>query len=99
MGGRSAAYDADIAFTRRLEKMEFILKNIRHLKTVDKELLVWLAVTRWLVRNNNYNLAALVFEEYKSLSLRLTGGSKEDALGIADDLLSKEWMEELLKGA
>ncbi len=86
-----ACYDTIIPFSVRLEKLEHILANIRKIRTVDQELLMWVASGRWLARNHSYELATLCLYEYRWLSFKLSGGINEDVLALADDLLNASW--------
>ncbi|MBQ48655.1 MAG: hypothetical protein CMP10_14735 [Zetaproteobacteria bacterium] len=89
------AYETDTPFLSRLDQVEKVLTEIRRLKTLDKELLVWLATARWLARSNHYRLSLLILEEYKCLSLRISQGLTNDALGVAGDIIGKEWQQKI----
>jgi hypothetical protein len=85
------AYDTDIPFAVRLTKLKGVIKRIPTLRNVDKELLAWLAITRWLYRSRYTSMAAITWFEYVSLSQRVTEGRSNDALGIAKDLEQVDW--------
>ncbi|SMF15910.1 hypothetical protein [Pseudobacteriovorax antillogorgiicola] len=85
------AYDSEVPFLVRLRKVCAILKKVKQLRNIDKEMLVWMAACRWFTRRNQKFLAHSAFFEYKSLSLRLSGGRVGDTLSLAEDLLSKSW--------
>ena len=82
------SYDSTIPFLSRLSKVGENLNEIENIGAIDKMLLAWVAVTRWLVRSNSKGLARLTFSEYKKLSLGISGGKTQDSLGICEDLLT-----------
>ncbi|MBF0441276.1 MAG: hypothetical protein HQK54_05175 [Oligoflexales bacterium] len=82
----------DVAFATKLECMSKMTSQIEKLPQRGLQLLAWLALTRWLARNNNYQLANLAFHEYRSLSLRLTSGGSDDCLQIAGDIKTRSWL-------
>ncbi|WP_141735063.1 hypothetical protein [Oligoflexus tunisiensis] len=87
------AYDSTVPFIKRISEIKKVMPRIRDMPFVDHELLSWIAMARWLYRNRSYELAATVFMEYKSLSLKLSEGASGDILGLADDLLAINWTE------
>ncbi|SMF24608.1 hypothetical protein [Pseudobacteriovorax antillogorgiicola] len=90
-----AAYDKEIPISSRLGTLKKVLPKLRSIRNIDKELLAWLAVTRWLHRNRYKDLAALTFHEYLSLSNRLSLNQSQDALGVASDLTKIDWVQKL----
>ena len=88
-------YDAQIPFTHRLNGLNKVLKKASQLRNIDKEMIVWLAATRWLYRSRYYDMSALIFEEYKSLSLRVTKHKCQDSFGICSDLLKTDWLSKI----
>lgn len=84
-------YESERPLLFRLNKAEVIFYKTKRLRNVDKELLVWLSLARWLARVNHPGLAALVLEEYAALSQRVSAGRSRDVLGVSADLLEKEW--------
>jgi len=86
-----AAYDTAIPFANRLSSMKKILGKISLLRNIDKELLCWLAITRWLYRNRYAEIAGIIFHEYTSLSQKLSQGRSRDILGLAQDLVEVDW--------
>lgn len=84
-------YDNDIAFPKRLQMARDVLKSIHKIAQVDKELLAWLALTRWFYRHQSFDLAALTFLEYQALSSRLTQNRSLDGLKLAADLSDRAW--------
>ncbi|MFW7379763.1 MAG: hypothetical protein ACOH5I_13200 [Oligoflexus sp.] len=86
-----AAYDTSIPFANRLSSMKKILGKISLLRNIDKELLSWLAITRWLYRNRYAEIAGIIFHEYSSLSQKLSQGRSRDVLGLAADLVEVDW--------
>ena len=85
-----ACYDTEIPLSLRLRKVSSIVEARHGLLNVDQELLVLCAVARWLIRSKSHDLGYLVLEEYRSLSLKLSGGHSSDALGVMADLISAE---------
>ncbi len=87
------AYDSDIPFAKRLADIKKILPKISGLYYIDQEILVWNALARWLYRSRHYQLAAIAFYEYKSISLKLSEGRDADVLRLASDLLEVNWLQ------
>lgn len=83
-------YDTDIPLTLRLDELGGILADATRLPTLDKELLTWAAAARWLSRSKKPAHLEFVLAEYRALSLRVTQGSSEDALGMLSDLLQAD---------
>ena len=92
-------YDSDIPFTLRLGTLSLAVSEAKSLITVDKELLLWVAATRWLARNSYHDMAALTCAEYVALSRRLSDTKTSDVLGIAGDLVARVADDALPKGA
>lgn len=86
-------YDSQIPVISRLKILGKILSQVQKLQVMEKELLVWAAASRWLARIKADALASLSLSEYESLSLRLSGGTQRDALGILSDALVRSWFE------
>ena len=68
-----------------------MLKDLGRFSSIAKELLTWVAVSRWLARNNVFVLAGFALREYVALSMRLSDGASPDVLNRVGDLLKKEW--------
>jgi hypothetical protein len=85
------AYETEAPMSTRLANVGAMLGRSRALVSVDKELLVWAASARWLMRAHAPELAALALGEYETLSRRLTSGASADALGVAADMLDRPW--------
>lgn len=76
-------YDSDIPLHRRLNSLGEILAQ-QHLQiNIDKELLIWAAAYRWLIRSRNQTLLSLIEKEYASLCLKLSSGVNHDLLHIS----------------
>jgi hypothetical protein len=84
-------YDDDASIELRLRRLGDVLTRVRELVTVDKELLVWAAATRWLARINFFPVAALALGEYEALSMRLSHWQHPDVLGIVSDMRRRRW--------
>lgn len=83
------AYDSEIPYLIRLQKIGDLLSQCGAFRTTDHELLVWAAVARWLSRQGSNGFLNIVLSEYRSLSLSLSLGKNPDSLGILADLLNK----------
>ncbi len=90
------AYDKSIPLVTRLQKLEEIFDKIKLLRNIDKEMLVWLALARWLDRNKQRDMAQMTLHEYAALSFRLSSGSNHDVLGLAEDLFKEYSVKNLL---
>ncbi|WP_234996079.1 hypothetical protein [Pseudobacteriovorax antillogorgiicola] len=77
-------YDSDIPLNRRLTSLgeKLALQNTQ--LNVDKELLVWAASTRWLIRSRNQILTKITLKEYQSLCQKLSSGKSIDLLGLGN---------------
>ena len=85
------AYEQDISFPIRLKKVGALVDQLSQIRNIDKELLSWVAIGRWLSRHNNFQLAIMCLHEYQGLSLKLSSGRCQDVLGLCNDLHSKQW--------
>lgn len=83
------ATDEAISPMVRLESLGYLISNTKHLLTIDRELLLWVAVIRWLIQNNRMMLVESALGEYQSLSLKLTSGKSRDVMNTAEDLIEK----------
>jgi hypothetical protein len=84
-------YDTDIPLPFRLNDLGAALARTSELVTVDKELLVWAASSRWLARIKLFSLARVTLLQYEALSLRLSGGRVRDVLGCLSDMYERHW--------
>ncbi len=84
-------YDYDYPLATRYDFLNSVVLRASSLLTIDKELLVWAATSRWLARSKSFKLAVLTLNEYSALSYRLSDGQTNDVLKIMDDLLDKPW--------
>ncbi len=80
------AYDYEVPIMFRYREVFKQICDFSRVRQVDKELLLWAALTRWLVRSRAYSLAHLAFLQYGSLSQKLSGGRQKDTLGILRDI-------------
>jgi predicted unusual protein kinase regulating ubiquinone biosynthesis (AarF/ABC1/UbiB family) len=85
-------YDQAIPLPMRVKALGQTLAQASRLLTIDKEMLLWAAAARWLVRHHQYMFAALALGEYKSLCLRLSGGTSSDTLALVSDLRDTAWL-------
>jgi hypothetical protein len=89
-------YDYQIPLDIRLRSLSAGIDKRKELISIDKELLLLAAATRWLARSKASSVALLFFSEYRALSLRLSGGVSQDALNILGDMREREWMNALI---
>ncbi|SMF68219.1 hypothetical protein [Pseudobacteriovorax antillogorgiicola] len=89
-------YDKNIPLDQRLNHARGAIAIIRDFRQLDKELLAWLGLSRWLVRVRAYDVAAFTFEEYRTISLKLSRGTCQDALGVGESLVELDWMARIL---
>src|SRR5262249_47925061 len=87
-------YDSKRSMTWRLSRLGEMLDRVDKLGTIDKEVLVWAAATRWLLRNKAFRFASLTLAEYVSTSLRLSSGRNDDALGCMRDVIDRDQSSE-----
>lgn len=85
-------YDHNLPLPIRLRGLSQILEERDRLLTVDKELLILAAATRWLARSKSQDLALLVFSEYQSLCRRLSDGRTSDCLHVLRDIAERDWL-------
>ena len=91
-----AAYDTSIQFSQRLSGLKKILELVPQLQQIDKEMLAWLAIARWLYRSRYSDIAGIIFYEYTSQSRKLSEPGNSDVLGMAADLTAVDWAEKVL---
>ncbi len=84
-------HDQAIPFQKRYVLVEELFTIVSELESVDKQLLCWLAIARWLSRNMASRLAKLVMAEYEALCMKVSCGRNKDIFGIAQDLTQKAW--------
>lgn len=78
-------YDNEIPVHLRLGDLGRQLAKADRLLTIDKELLFWAASARWLARYHQPLMAVLCAEQYKALSLKMSGGVSPDLLALQLD--------------
>ncbi len=81
-----AAYDYDVPYSHRLERVGKALSLISFLNSIDKELLVWACAVRWLARARFPQTTELVLNQYQALSLKVSWGKSTDVLCVLRDL-------------
>ncbi len=77
----------------RLARLAHCLDNTDDLVSIEHELLVWLGATRWLARIHHFQHAMATFVQYQRLSVGMTLGLTQDALGLASDIFTAEWFQ------
>ena len=87
------AYDKDVPLYVKMSEIKKSLPRIGLMPNVEHELLVWLALCRWLYRCRYYPMAGLFFSEYQNLSRKLSDGQTKDVLGLTADLNEINWQQ------
>ena len=85
--------DSSIPFIIRIKALGNILKSSNEFLAIDRELLFYIASSRWLAKSHSKTLAATVLGEYEGLSAKITQGSSADVLNIAQDLMERSWFK------
>jgi hypothetical protein len=83
-------YDTEIPIELRMKGLGEALESVHKLRTIEREMLLWLAAARFCSRSSQYFASSLAFAEYQSLSLRVSMGANTDVLGLAEDLRQKQ---------
>ncbi len=86
------AYDENLPFQIRLETLGNIISKTSILPTIEREILVWAATIRWLVRSQSFELANLTLKEFQAINLRLSEGKNVDVLGSFADMKNRSWL-------
>lgn len=84
-------YDQTVPIEIRMRRLSQNLRRTHELISMDKELMIWLAAARCLVRLRSYEMAVLCMARYESLSLQSSDGECHDGLGVATDLFTADW--------
>jgi hypothetical protein len=79
-------YDTDIPIDRRVASLGKVLERLHQLLTIEKELLILAAATRWLVRVKRVEMAEFTLSEYRGQCLKLSNGQSLDTLGVLQDV-------------
>lgn len=85
-------YDFKVPAFQRLKGLGVVLMRRKRLPSIDLELLVLACASRYLARTKALSLAMMPLLEYRALSLRITEGRHDDALGLVDDILARHWV-------
>lgn len=80
-------YDVEIPLAIRVQKLEAVVIGRRRVTTLEKELQLLAAFARFLLRSKAHDIAAYFLSEYRALSLTVSEGKNEDALGVMGDVL------------
>ncbi|MFW7377578.1 MAG: hypothetical protein ACOH5I_02065 [Oligoflexus sp.] len=75
-------YDEKLQDIAKLEKIEQVFRYMERVRTIDKELFLWLALAKWLEREKHPVYYRLTMERYHHLSLSLSLGKSNDVLGL-----------------
>lgn len=77
-------YDDTVIFDARLEKLDQALQLAGKLRTIDKELLFWLALARWCGRQNLEDYQRLCEAQYRAISQNLSQHRSSDCLHLIE---------------
>jgi len=83
--------DLKVPLSFRIDAVGQLLSQKNQLMTIEKELLLLSAVTRWLIYSSAYDLAALTLNEYESICYKISGGKCRDPFGSVDKYYDKDW--------
>lgn len=75
----------------KMDQIGKTLSRLHFLRSVEQEMLVLVAATRWLSRNGHTSLAELCLAEYSAKCLKFSVGKTQDSLNCASDLLDRTW--------
>lgn len=81
------AYDDKILLATRLQLLGGLLEKLNHCHSVDRQILILAAVSRWLMRNKIKELFEVILLEYVSLCNKVSQGQSNDLLGVMGDCL------------
>lgn len=86
-------YDEAIPYVIRLKTLGGVLAEGNMFVSVDRELLFYVAASRWLAENRTVKLASTTLCEYRGLSFKLSDGKDTDVLKICEDLYERSWFK------
>ncbi|HET9239783.1 MAG TPA: hypothetical protein VFO10_21160 [Oligoflexus sp.] len=79
------SYDEKVLLLTRLQLLGGILEKLNQCHSVDKQILILGAVSRWLHRNKIKELSGVILLEYVSLCTKVSQGRSSDLLGLMRD--------------
>ena len=85
--------DSTVPFIIRIKSLGVIVKSTQDFVAIDRQMLFYVAAARWLAKSHSQTLAATVLGEYEGLSLKVSSGIHNDVLGLADDLIERQWYQ------
>lgn len=83
--------DSNIPLVVRIKALGNILKESNQFLAIDREMLFFVASSRWLAKSHSPTLAATVLGEYEGASFKISRGQSNDSLNVAADLFSRSW--------
>jgi len=84
-------YDTQIPLSLRMLGLGRMLSKVNQLRSIESELLVWAAASRWLANRHLFDLSSVALGQYRDLSLRISFGKYEDCLGLVSDIMQRSW--------
>jgi hypothetical protein len=90
-------YDYEYPFEERMDQLGTALAYSQKIVSIDHELLIWAAASRFLARCHARRLAKITLNHYRGLCLRLSDGLTGDVLGVMGDLFDKQWYKTLCR--
>ena len=86
--------DKNYSLEHRLWSLGRILNRTEEITTIDRQLLVLAAASRWLAQAQAFGFARLVLSEYRNICLRLSGGHSRDVLCVVEELFERSWWQD-----
>jgi hypothetical protein len=86
-------YSEDLSIEIKLTKVGNFLDRKSRLHSIEHELFLLAALSRWAMVSRLYDFAGILLEEYRLLNLKLTRGKSQDSLGLLTDLVKRRWAE------
>ncbi|NRA63921.1 MAG: hypothetical protein HRU19_05525 [Pseudobacteriovorax sp.] len=84
-------FDKDIPLIIRIKDLGSIFQDSSQFLAIDRELLYYVAASRWLAKSQSPTLASTILGEYEGLCLKITRGQSNDVFRIAGDLYERGW--------
>jgi len=88
--------DSDIPLVIRIKSLGQLVQDINQFIAIDRQLLFYIAATRWLAKIHSPTLAAMMLGEYEGLCRKMTHGKCPDIFLMANDLMNRPWYREAL---
>lgn len=78
------SFDTDTSLDTRIESLGNALSEARSVRSIDLEMLIWLAASKALRRSKAGAFADICEAEYRALSIKVSAGSRDDVLSLMD---------------